>query len=217
MKLTIERASLLKSLAHVQSVVERRNTIPILSNVLLEAGSEALRLSATDMDLSVVEGVSANVEQTGATTAPARQLKAGATDDNAEFEKFVEFLDTWVERKDIRQLYHPLDVRDRRFLRVVDETGAPVPGAVVSIVDEEDENVRARIQVVDPEGRTVEGMISLEDMMSLATGFSSKEQRFGPLPPGKYKVTATADDGRSYTKPVTLKAGAERKLKIRLK
>jgi DNA polymerase-3 subunit beta len=46
MKLTIERASLLKSLAHVQSVVERRNTIPILSNVLLEAGSENLRLSA---------------------------------------------------------------------------------------------------------------------------------------------------------------------------
>jgi DNA polymerase-3 subunit beta len=74
MKLTIERASLLKSLAHVQSVVERRNTIPILSNVLLEAGSENLRLSATDMDLSVVEGVSANVEQTGATTAPAHTL-----------------------------------------------------------------------------------------------------------------------------------------------
>ena len=39
MKLTIERATLLKSLAHVQSVVERRNTIPILSNVKLEAGS----------------------------------------------------------------------------------------------------------------------------------------------------------------------------------
>ena len=74
MKLTIERASLLKSLAHVQSVVERRNTIPILSNVLLEAGSENLRLSATDMDLSVVEGVSADVEQTGATTAPAHTL-----------------------------------------------------------------------------------------------------------------------------------------------
>jgi DNA polymerase-3 subunit beta len=74
MKLTIERASLLKSLAHVQSVVERRNTIPILSNVLLEAGSENLRLSATDMDLSVVEGVSAQVEQTGATTAPAHTL-----------------------------------------------------------------------------------------------------------------------------------------------
>ena len=45
----------------------------------------------------------------------------------------------------------------------------------------------------------------------------SNAQRIGPLPPGEYKVTATADDGRSYTKPVTLRAGAERKLKIRLK
>jgi DNA polymerase-3 subunit beta len=74
MKLTIERASLLKSLAHVQSVVERRNTIPILSNVLLEAGDDQLRLTATDMDLSVVESVAASVGQPGATTAPAHTL-----------------------------------------------------------------------------------------------------------------------------------------------
>lgn len=74
MKLSIERASLLKSLAHVQSVVERRNTIPILSNVLLEADSERLRLTATDMDLSVVESVMASVDQAGATTAPAHTL-----------------------------------------------------------------------------------------------------------------------------------------------
>ncbi len=68
MKLTIERASLLKSLAHVQSVVERRNTIPILSNVLLVAGEDRLRLTATDMDLSVVESVAAEVARPGATT-----------------------------------------------------------------------------------------------------------------------------------------------------
>ena len=48
MKLTIERGALLKSLAHVQSVVERRNTIPILSNVLLEAAEGALALTAID-------------------------------------------------------------------------------------------------------------------------------------------------------------------------
>jgi len=52
MKLTIERAALLKALGHVQSVVERRTTIPILSNVLLRAEmSGRLSLSATDMDL----------------------------------------------------------------------------------------------------------------------------------------------------------------------
>ncbi len=74
MKLTIERASLLKSLAHVQSVVERRNTIPILSNVLIEAEGDSLRLTATDMDLTVVETVGAGVGQGGATTAPAHTL-----------------------------------------------------------------------------------------------------------------------------------------------
>jgi DNA polymerase-3 subunit beta len=74
MKLTIERAQLLKSLAHVQSVVERRNTIPILSNVLIEAKGEHLHLTATDMDLTIVERVEARVTQAGAVTAPAHTL-----------------------------------------------------------------------------------------------------------------------------------------------
>ncbi len=55
MKLTIERAALLKALAHVQSVVERRNTIPILSNVLITAQKGRLSLAATDMDLAITE------------------------------------------------------------------------------------------------------------------------------------------------------------------
>lgn len=72
MKATIERATLLKSLGHVQSVVERRNTIPILSNVLIEAKEDgSLRLMATDLDLQVDESVPAQVETAGATTVPA--------------------------------------------------------------------------------------------------------------------------------------------------
>ena len=71
MKLTIERAALLKSLAHVQSVVERRTTIPILSNVKLEGRSGVLSLNATDMDLDIIESVAADVVRPGATTAPA--------------------------------------------------------------------------------------------------------------------------------------------------
>ena len=74
MKLTIERAALLKSLAHVQSVVERRTTIPILSNVMMEAGEGALSLTATDMDIAIVEKVTAEVDQAGAVTAPAHTL-----------------------------------------------------------------------------------------------------------------------------------------------
>ncbi len=72
MKSTIERAVLLKSLGHVQSVVERRNTIPILSNVLIEAREDgSLRLMATDLDLQVDETIPATVSQPGATTVSA--------------------------------------------------------------------------------------------------------------------------------------------------
>ena len=74
MKFVIERAALLKSLAHVQNVVERRNTIPILANVLIDAKDGAVRLNATDMDLAIVERVAAEIEQPGATTAPAHTL-----------------------------------------------------------------------------------------------------------------------------------------------
>src|ERR1044071_5406794 len=75
MKATIERATLLKSLGHVQSVVERRNTIPILSNVLIEARDDgSIRLMATDLDLQVDESVPANVSQGGATTVSAHTL-----------------------------------------------------------------------------------------------------------------------------------------------
>jgi DNA polymerase III subunit beta len=75
MKATIERATLLKSLGHVQSVVERRNTIPILSNVLIEANADgSIRLMATDLDLQINESVEAQVESAGATTVSAHTL-----------------------------------------------------------------------------------------------------------------------------------------------
>ena len=75
MKATIERATLLKGLSHVQSVVERRNTIPILSNVLIDAPvGGPLRLMATDLDLQINETLSAAIDQPGAITVPAHTL-----------------------------------------------------------------------------------------------------------------------------------------------
>ena len=74
MKLTIERAALLRSLAHVQSAVEKRTTIPILSNVLMKADGGSLSLATTDMDLEINESVAAHVAEPGATTAPAATL-----------------------------------------------------------------------------------------------------------------------------------------------
>ncbi|KAB2859739.1 MAG: hypothetical protein F9K43_23800, partial [Bauldia sp.] len=69
MRATVERSHLLKSLGHVHRVVERRNTIPILSNVLVRAdpgsgsgtGGGKLMLKATDLDLEVTETVPAEI------------------------------------------------------------------------------------------------------------------------------------------------------------
>ncbi len=74
MKVTIERNSLLKTLGHIQSVVERRNTIPILSNVMVEANGDSVAMTATDLDIAIVENTAAVVVQPGSTTVPAHTL-----------------------------------------------------------------------------------------------------------------------------------------------
>ncbi|MDR3508470.1 MAG: DNA polymerase III subunit beta [Caulobacteraceae bacterium] len=74
MQLTIERAALLKALGHVQSVVERRNTIPILSNVLLSASRDVMALSATDLDMEIIDETPGRVDSPGQITAPAHTL-----------------------------------------------------------------------------------------------------------------------------------------------
>jgi DNA polymerase-3 subunit beta len=74
MKVTVERAELLKSLGHVHRVVERRNTIPILANVLVRADKSALSLKATDLDLEVIESIAAEVSPAGSTTVPAHMF-----------------------------------------------------------------------------------------------------------------------------------------------
>jgi DNA polymerase-3 subunit beta len=74
MRVTVERAALLRSLGHVHRVVERRNTIPILANVLLRAGEGGLRLKATDLDIEVTETIPADVSGAGSTTVPAHVI-----------------------------------------------------------------------------------------------------------------------------------------------
>src|SRR5689334_8263801 len=74
MKVTVERAELLKSLGHVHRVVERRNTIPILANVLIKAEDGKLSLKATDLDLEVTDSIAAEVSPAGSTTVPAHMI-----------------------------------------------------------------------------------------------------------------------------------------------
>ncbi|WP_084861616.1 DNA polymerase III subunit beta [Salibaculum halophilum] len=74
MKFSIERGVLLKAVAQAQSVVERRNTIPILANVLIEAEDSDVQFRATDLDVEVVDKAPAQVERAGATTVSAVTL-----------------------------------------------------------------------------------------------------------------------------------------------
>src|SRR4029077_12336782 len=76
MKVTVERSELLKSLSHVHRVVERRNTIPILANVLIRADGASLALKATDLDLEVIETIAAEAGPGGSTTVPAHMFHA---------------------------------------------------------------------------------------------------------------------------------------------
>jgi DNA polymerase-3 subunit beta len=74
MKVTMERSVLLKALGHVHRIVEKRNTIPILSNVLIEAADGKVALKSTDLDLEATEQVGADVIQAGATTVAAHVI-----------------------------------------------------------------------------------------------------------------------------------------------
>jgi DNA polymerase-3 subunit beta len=74
MKVTVERSELLKSLGHVHRVVERRNTIPILANVLVRADRSKLSLKATDLDVEVTDTIAAEVGPGGSTTVPAHMF-----------------------------------------------------------------------------------------------------------------------------------------------
>ncbi|MEZ5773158.1 MAG: DNA polymerase III subunit beta [Hyphomicrobiaceae bacterium] len=74
MRLLIERSELLRVLGHVTSVVERRTTVPLLSNVLLRATPGNLALKGTDLEREVIETAAADVEQPGATTVSAHMI-----------------------------------------------------------------------------------------------------------------------------------------------
>jgi DNA polymerase-3 subunit beta len=74
MKLTITREQLQEGLVAVAASVPAKTTLPILSNILLEATKDGIRLSGTDLDIAVSTTVAASVDQEGAITLPARKL-----------------------------------------------------------------------------------------------------------------------------------------------
>ncbi|MGB0332077.1 MAG: carboxypeptidase regulatory-like domain-containing protein, partial [Planctomycetota bacterium] len=86
---------------------------------------------------------------------------------------------------------------------------------VVRTVEEDDTPVRAEVTVLDSEGREVSGLVGTELFRSFGEGVSTTEQRFGPLAPGRYTITATAQDGRTERKRVTVKASRDTRTRLR--
>jgi hypothetical protein len=89
---------------------------------------------------------------------------------------------------------------------------------LVSVTRQDGAQVQASFSVTDEQGRQVNGQYSMADLIRMFTqgGFNAKLQRVGPLPAGKYKVTAIAPDGTQITKPVTLNGQPERKVNLEL-
>ena len=76
MKLTIDREELLHGLGRIQAIVERRGTLPILANVLIEAQTDVLTLSATDLEVGMISKHAAKIEEQGAATLGAKSSSA---------------------------------------------------------------------------------------------------------------------------------------------
>ena len=88
MKFKISRSIFFKSLSHLQGIVDKKNSLPILSNILIEAKNNQLILSSTDMDISIIEKINCNVSEDGATTINSQILYdiVRKIDDNSEIE-----------------------------------------------------------------------------------------------------------------------------------
>ena len=68
MKFIVKKTQIFKTLSHLQSIVSRKNVLPILSNILIEADNNVLTLSSTDMDISIKESIDCIVKENGSTT-----------------------------------------------------------------------------------------------------------------------------------------------------
>ena len=108
MKFKILRSNLFKTLSHLQGVVDKRNSLPILANILIEAKDNKLILSSTDMDISIIEEISCHVEEEGATTINSQILFdiVRKIDDNSQ----IEIISNWQIAIEISNLQLKLPI-----------------------------------------------------------------------------------------------------------
>ncbi|MEM7516461.1 MAG: carboxypeptidase-like regulatory domain-containing protein, partial [Planctomycetota bacterium] len=111
-----------------------------------------------------------------------------------------------------------VDVQAGETLRI-EQRVADATRLVVTTADAEGKKTRASYIVENADGLQVQRMQSLDELRRAVAGggFALLEASFGPLPPGRYRVTATGPDGRTVTKPVKLSGQEERRMTLRLR
>ena len=134
MEFNVERNALLAELNLVQGVIEKKTTIPILSNILLEAVGDRLDITATDLDVSICCGCPASVETEGTTTLSARRLFdiVRLLPDDAEI-RFTQLENDWVKIKSKTSEYKISGLPRENFPTIPDLAGPAIsiPGAVI--------------------------------------------------------------------------------------
>src|SRR5262245_47486171 len=116
MEFTVQRSAPLAELNLVQGVIEKKSTIPILSNILLEASGERLEITATDLDVSICCGCDADVTTDGTMTLSARRLFdiVRLLPDGAEI-RFSLLDNDWVEIRSGRSEYKVVGLPKENF------------------------------------------------------------------------------------------------------
>ncbi|HYK87912.1 MAG TPA: DNA polymerase III subunit beta [Acidobacteriota bacterium] len=127
MEFTVKRNALLGELNLVQGVIEKKSTIPILSNILIEAGSDRVDITATDLDVSICCGCAASVSGQGTTTVSARRLFdiVRLLPEDAEISCIL-LENDWVELKSGNSLYKIVGLPKENFPSIPEGSGSPV-------------------------------------------------------------------------------------------
>lgn len=115
MELVIERVSLQNSLAMVQGIVERRNTVPILGHVLIEPDGNKIRLSATDLEVGIRTEVACKVSEKDSLTLNARKLFEIVREAEGDEVSFKSLENDWVELKCGRARFKMMGLDPRSF------------------------------------------------------------------------------------------------------
>src|ERR1700736_3306542 len=145
MELSIERVSLLNSLAMVQGIVERRNTVPILGHVLLEPDGNKIRLSATDLEVGIRTEVACKASAKGSLTLNARKLFEIVREAEGDEVTFKSLDNDWVELKCGRARFKMMGLDPRSFPAMPSQALAKPQGDAARKVAKGDLTIPARV------------------------------------------------------------------------